>query len=66
MTANGNAIRTGAKRPLKRDVHISEVQGSSLVPRPPPVFCSLVSFAIIHGSGRAQKTWKAWEHLSRE
>ena len=24
------------------------------------------SFSIIHGSGRAQETGKAWEHLSRE
>ena len=38
MAVNGNAIRTGAKRSLKRDVRISEVQGSSLVPRPPLFF----------------------------
>ena len=36
-----------------------------------PVFCSSVSvlrfsFSIIHGSGRARKTGKTWEHLSRE
>ena len=28
MAVNGNAIRTEAKRPLKRDVHISKVQNS--------------------------------------
>ena len=38
----------------------------SLVPRPPPFFVFWFSFSIIHGSGRAQKTGKAWEHLSRE
>ena len=27
----------------------------SLVPRPPPVFCSSVSFSILHGSRRARK-----------
>ena len=26
---------------------------ASLVPRPPPAFCSSVAFSIIHGSGRA-------------
>ena len=38
----------------------------SLVPRPPPFFVLRFSFSIIHGSGRARKTGKAWEHLSRE
>ena len=31
-----------------------------------PIFGSSVSFSIIHGSGRARKTGKAWEHLSCE
>ena len=39
----------------------------SLVPRPPPFFLFfLFSFSIIHKNGRARKTGKAWEHLSRE
>jgi len=38
----------------------------SLVPRPPLFFVLWFAFSIIHGSGRAQKTGKAWEHLSRE
>ena len=38
---------------------------SSLVPRPPLFFVFRFSF-IIHRSGRAWKTGKAWEHLSRE
>ena len=39
---------------------------ASLVPRPPPFFVLRFSFSTIHGSGRARKTGKAWEHLSRE
>ena len=42
------------------------VTSHSLVPRPPPFFVLRFSFSIIHGSGRARKTGKAWEHLSRE
>ena len=38
----------------------------SLVPRPPPFFVLQFSFSIIHGSGRAWKTGKGWEHLSHE
>ena len=30
MAVNGNAIRTRAKRPLKRDVRISEVRNSGV------------------------------------
>ena len=30
MPVMGNAIRTGAKRPLKRDVRISEVRNSGV------------------------------------
>ena len=37
----------------------------SLVPRPPPFFVLRFAFSIIHGSGRARKTGKAWSHLSR-
>jgi len=37
----------------------------SLVPRPPPFFVLRFAFSIIHGSGRARKTGKAWFHLSR-
>ena len=38
----------------------------SLVPRPPP-FCVLrFVFSVIHGSGRARKTGKAWSHSSCE
>ena len=39
---------------------------ASLVPRPPLFFVHRFSFSIIHGSGRARKTGKAWENLSRE
>ena len=38
----------------------------SLVPRPTPFFVLRFAFSIIHGGGRARKTGKAWEHLSRE
>jgi len=38
----------------------------SLVPRLPPFFVLRFAFSIIHGSGRARKMGKAWEHLSRE
>ena len=41
-------------------------QYASLVPRPPPFIVLRFSFSIIHGSRRARKTGKAWEHLSRE
>ena len=33
----------------------------SLVPRPPPFFCSSISFSIIHESGRVRKTGESWE-----
>ena len=47
--------------------HTSETySGCSLVPRPPPFFVLQFAFSIIHGSRRARKTGKAWEHLSRE
>ena len=36
----------------------------SLVPRPLPFFVLRFAFSIIHGSARARKTEKAWEHLS--
>jgi len=36
-----------------------------LVPRPPPFFVLQFAFSIIHGSGRARKTGKAWSHSSR-
>jgi len=36
------------------------------VPRPPRFFVLRFAFSIIHGSGRARKTGKAWEHLSCE
>ena len=38
----------------------------SLVPRPTPFFVLRFAFSRIHGGGRARKTGKAWEHLSRE
>ena len=38
----------------------------SLVPRPSPFFVLQFLFSTIHKSGRARKTGKAWEHLSRE
>ena len=37
----------------------------SLIPRPIPFFVLRFAFNIIHGGGRARKTGKAWEHLSR-
>ena len=36
----------------------------SLVPRPPPFFFLRFAFSIIHGSGRARKTGKAWEQVN--
>ena len=41
-------------------------KNASLVPRPPLFFVLQFAFSIIHGSGRARKTGKAWEHLSRD
>ena len=38
----------------------------SFVPRSLPFFVLRLAFSIIHGSGRARKTGKAWEHLSRD
>ena len=43
-----------------------KLQNTSLIPRPPPFFVLRFAFSIIHGSGRARKTGKAWEHLSRD
>ena len=37
----------------------------SLVLRPPLFFVLRFAFSVIHGSGRAQKTGKAWSHPSR-
>ena len=38
---------------------------NSLVPRPTRFFFVVwFAFSIIHGSGKARKTGKAWEHLS--
>ena len=37
---------------------------NTLVSRPPLFFVLRFAFSIIHGSGRARKTGKAWEHLS--
>ena len=42
-----------------------EVAHCSLVPRPPLFFVLQFAFSIIHGSGKARKTGKAWSHLSR-
>ena len=38
----------------------------SLVPGSPLFFVLRFAFSIMHGSGKARKTGKAWEHLSRE
>ena len=38
----------------------------SVVPRPPCFLILRFAFSIIHGSRRARKTGKAWEHLLRE
>ena len=43
-------------------VHVKLSTSTSLV----LVFLFLFSFSIIHGSGRARKMGKAWEHLSCE
>ena len=45
---------------------LPDSHGYSLAPRPPPFFVVRFAFSIIHGSGRAQKTGKAWSHSSRE
>ena len=42
------------------------IDGINLIPRPPRFFVLQFLFSIIHGSGRARKTGKAREHLSRE
>jgi len=47
-------------------VYCSSLFLTSLVPRPSPFFVLRFSFSIIHGSERARKTGKAWEHLSCE
>jgi len=46
-------------------IHLDTCTYSSLVPRPPPCFVLRFAFSIIHGSGRARKTGKAWSHPSR-
>ena len=64
--AGENVQMLKASIPLQIFQQCHAMNEYSLVPRPPPFFVLRFSFSIIHGNGRARKTGKAWENLSRE